>query len=222
MALVCLVTAVLAPDPAHLAAAIDGVRGQRLPAGWGWQWAVQQDGDGPGLQAWFAGDDRIRFERHGTRLGVAGARNLALARLSGDLVRTLDADDVLLPGALAGLLPHFRDPRIAWAVGQADDLEPDGTRTPFPSALPFGRVRAGELNHWAVAHGGTWPVHGAGLTVRTTALRALGGWAGVPNDEDLVMLAALSEMSDGYNDPAVSGCTAGTLDRSPGPPSSAR
>jgi hypothetical protein len=35
--------------------------------------------------------------------------------------------------------------------------------------------------------------------MRTTALRAIGGWAGLPVDEDIVMFAALSELSDGYH-----------------------
>lgn len=39
--------------------------------------------------------------------------------------------------------------------------------------------------------------------MRTEVLRALGGWAAAPIDEDIIMFAALSELAPGYNDPAV-------------------
>lgn len=140
---------------------------------------------------------------NGRQLGVPGTRNLALDRATGGLVRVLDADDVLLPDALSSLIPHFERTNIHWAVGQADDLMTDGKRVQWEPLIPTGRVRAGAVNDWAIAHGGNWPIHGAGLTMRTDTLRAFGGWAGTPNDEDLVMFAALSEVCDGYNDPGI-------------------
>jgi ABC-type sugar transport system permease subunit len=33
-----------------------------------------------------------------------------------------------------------------WAIGQADDLMPDGTRRPYPSPIPFGVMKAGQVN----------------------------------------------------------------------------
>jgi hypothetical protein len=36
--------------------------------------------------------------------------------------------------------------------------------------------------------------------IRTTPLRALGGWTGIPHDDDVSMFAALSEITDGYYD----------------------
>lgn len=50
---------------------------------------------------------------------------------------------------------------------------------------------------------GNWPIHCAGLMMRTATLRALGGWAATPADDDLAMFAALSKVVDGYNDPAL-------------------
>jgi hypothetical protein len=118
---------------------------------------------------------------------------------TGDLIQVMDSDDVLLPGALASLIPQFEDESIHWAVGQADDLMPDGTRIPWQSALPYGTIPAGTVNAWAEAHGGNWPIHGAGLMLRGTSLRALGGWTGLPIDEDLGMFAALPEIGKGHN-----------------------
>jgi len=39
--------------------------------------------------------------------------------------------------------------------------------------------------------------------MRTTSLRAIGGWVGAPADEDVAMFAALSEIADGYNEQVV-------------------
>ena len=115
------------------------------------------------------------------------------------LTQALDADDLLLPGALTTLIPLFEIHSIQWAVGQADDLMPDGTRKGFKTPLPFGVLPAGQVNRWAVEDGGNWPIHCAALLMRTTALRALGGWCGLPYDDDIGMFAALSELSDGYH-----------------------
>lgn len=109
---------------------------------------------------------------------------LALSRATGDLIQVLDQDDVLLPSALASLIPLFDGTPIHWAVGQADDLMPDGRRIEWESALPYGTIAAGTVNAWAEAHEANWPIHCAGLMLRTTALRAVGGWIGLPADEE--------------------------------------
>lgn len=67
-------------------------------------------------------------------------------------------------------------------------------------SLPYGRVSAGVVNRWAEENVGNWPIHCAGLFVRTAAVRAIGGWAGILNDHDIVMVAGLSETADGYNE----------------------
>ncbi|GAA4000939.1 hypothetical protein GCM10022247_21890 [Allokutzneria multivorans] len=199
MPLISIITAVHAPGAAFLSETITSVRRQELPGGWDLEWLVQEDGADPCLESHFADVPFAAYEPNGAQLSIAETRNLALTRARGDLVQVLDSDDVLLPGALSALIPLFDDDRIHWAVGQADDLLPSGERKSFESALPYGMIPAGQVNSWAEAHGGNWPVHCAGLAMRTTSLRALGGWIGLPSDEDIAMFAALSEMSDGYN-----------------------
>ncbi|WP_433792697.1 glycosyltransferase family 2 protein [Actinoplanes sp. CA-252034] len=199
MPTVTIITAAYAPSAAYLAETIASVRAQEVPEGWELEWIVQEDGKDPSLGHHFADVSCARYKANGVQLGIAATRNLGLARATGDLVQVLDSDDVLLPGALMALIPRFQEHEIHWAVGQADDLMPDGTRVEWESALPYGIVPAGSVNRWAEDHGGNWPTHCAGLMLRAVALRAIGGWVGLPGDEDIAMFAALSEITEGYN-----------------------
>lgn len=199
MPAISIITAAFAPSAEYLNETVRCVKEQQLPPGWELEWIVQEDGESASLADRFSGLDYTRYEANGVHLGIASTRNLALSRATGDLIQILDSDDVLLPGALAALIPQFDDLRIHWAVGQADDLMPDGTRIAWESALPYGTISAGTVNAWAESHGGNWPIHCAGLMLRTTALRAVGGWTGLPSDEDIGMFAALSEISNGHN-----------------------
>jgi hypothetical protein len=61
----------------------------------------------------------------------------------------------------------------------------------------------GAVNDWAIAHRVAWPIHPSGLTVRTQLLRAVGGWGAATSSADVAMLAAVSELNAGYNDPTV-------------------
>lgn len=202
MPVVSILTAAYAPSARFLPEAMRSVLSQELPAGWELEWVVQEDGESPELQDVLSGDSRVKYAANGAALGIGATRNVALSRVAGELTQVLDHDDVLLPGALASLLPTFSDPQIQWAVGQADDLLSDGTREEWPSALPFGHVPMGSVNKWAIEHEGNWPIHCAGLMMRTSTVRAIGGWAGFPYDDDVIMFACLSEIADGYNEPS--------------------
>ncbi|QQQ78249.1 glycosyltransferase [Saccharothrix sp. 6-C] len=201
MPTVSVITAAYGPSAHHLAETARGVRAQQLPPGWSLEWVVQEDGERPVLAD--ALGAQAEYGHNGTRLGIAATRNLALARASGALVQNLDHDDVLLPHALATLIRRFEEHPIHWAVGAADDLLEDGARRSWDSAMPFGLLPAGDVNRWAERHGGNWPVHGGGLMMRADTLRAIGGWTGIPVDDDLAALVAVSELADGWNDPTV-------------------
>jgi glycosyltransferase involved in cell wall biosynthesis len=90
----------LDPGP-YLAEALAGVVGQLGP---GDELVVQDacstDGSAAVLDAAAAADRRVRVVHEPDR-GQSDALNRALARARGDLVGWLNADDVLLPGALA-------------------------------------------------------------------------------------------------------------------------
>lgn len=200
---VSIITAAYAPSAEFLAETIASVTLQELPSGWDLEWIVQEDGEHPVLESSFSKIPYVKYAANERQLGIPGTRNLALDRATGGLLRVLDSDDVLLPGALSSLIPYFTSGQIHWAVGQADDLMTDGRRVKWEPLIPVGVVKAGAVNDYAIENGGNWPIHCAGLMARTDTVRAVGGWAGTPNDEDIVMFAALSEMCDGVNDESV-------------------
>jgi len=81
---------------------------------------VQDDAstDGTGSVVDGIADPRVRYARHGRRLGVAATRNACLARARGRYVAWLDADDEHLPGMLARQVEALEaDPGIGLAHG---------------------------------------------------------------------------------------------------------
>lgn len=175
------------------------VAAQHLPVGWDFEWLVQEDGDAPVAEHLC---DGARYEANGARLGPNATRNLALSRAHGEFVAVLDYDDVLLPGGLATVICAFENhPGIGWAVGQADDLV-DGHRVPFELTYPCGIVPAGLVGR-LYEETGLCQVACAGLVAPTVIARAFGGWGAIPRAGDVALLIALSEIYDGYQEPAV-------------------
>src|SRR5216684_2531259 len=72
---------------------------QDLPAGWEWQWLVQEDGQTGEVAAMLPDDPRISAGS-GRPGGDSTARNMCLSRAAGELIKVLDADDQLTPGIL--------------------------------------------------------------------------------------------------------------------------
>ena len=203
MPTVSIITPLFQPNPEHLRETIRGVAEQGLPDDWNLVWVIQEDGPECTASDVLSDHGWITYEANGSHLGVAATRNIALTRATGELVQVLDQDDYLLPDALATLIPRFSDPATHWAIAQADDLHEDGSRTSWPSALPFGKVPPGLANSNAIERDGNWQVHCAGLMLRTQVLRALGGWITGWGDDDIIMFAGLSAITQGYNDPAI-------------------
>ncbi|WP_433467076.1 glycosyltransferase family 2 protein [Spirillospora sp. CA-128828] len=199
MPLISIITAVREPMAGHLRQAADGVAAQRLPDGWELEWLVQEDGETPTARDLCPG---ALYEANGAQLGTGTTRNFALSRARGELVAVLDHDDVLLPDGLATLIPAFTEhPGIGWAIGQADDLI-DGHRVPYPLAYPCGRVPAGTIGR-LYEETGLCQAACAGLVAPTELIRAFGGWGALPRAQDVALFIALSELLDGYQEPAV-------------------
>lgn len=186
----------------HLSDATRSILGQQLPGGWSLEWLVQHDGGTVDeLRRALGGDgDDPRLSLGANRRGgPAVARNLALARVRGSLVKVLDADDQLTPGVLRRDIDVLsRDDGVRWTTSRAVDVLPDGRIVgfeddPAPGRLPVGAV----LAYWET-HDFRPLVHPATLCAETALVDLLGGWMALPSSEDTGLLLALDAVSGGY------------------------
>ncbi|RKT84157.1 Glycosyl transferase family 2 [Saccharopolyspora antimicrobica] len=168
---------------------------QELPPGWDWQWIVQEDGDTGFLRGVLPSDPRI--SAGASQQGRAAmARTMGLARAEGELIRALDADDVLPDGALEQEIKALASsPEYAWSVSPTLDLMPDGSlvpgpRDPEPGPLPPGALYEGQA-------AGSLQVVGTTLCTYTALVRALGGWQALYSDEDVALLLAVEAVAPG-------------------------
>jgi glycosyltransferase involved in cell wall biosynthesis len=203
MPLLSVLTAAHAGRADLLARAGESVAAQRLPDDWRLEWVVQEDGAEPSLAGVVERFPFGRHAAHGEQLGIATTRNLALTRVDGELVHVLDSDDELLPDAISVAVEAFQAHQtVHWVAAQADDLLPDDTRRAYQLRYPTGYVEPGKINDFTAEHGEP-PIHCAGLTMRTSTVRALGGWAANPRSEDSALFVALAELTPGYITPEV-------------------
>lgn len=196
MPTISIVTAVLDGTQQHIKETYASLVDQELPAGWNWQWVVQEDGHTGRPAAQLPDDPRISTGM-AERGRAATARTVALSRVTGHLLRGLDADDVLPPGALSrditALLEH---PECAWCVSPTVDLLPDGSLRPGPRDPDPGPLEPGFLAIGEAA--GMLQVVGSTMCTYTDLVRALGGWQALPTEEDVALLLAVEAVSDGW------------------------
>jgi glycosyltransferase involved in cell wall biosynthesis len=197
MRTISVVTPVHPPHVRFLPEAYESLRAQELPEGWGWEWLIQHDGEAESEPSF--DDPRVTFSAS-PAAGAAGARNLALARSSGEFVRNLDADDLLTGGALERdvqiLLAHQN---VGWVTSAALDLLPDGEVVSWASGDPGERVlEPGWLLDVFISNEWRLPVVPGTMCVRRDLLLALGGWMALPRSEDTGLLMALQTVSAGY------------------------
>jgi len=116
--------------------------------------------------------------------GLGAARMTGVLATSGDYVFCLDADDRLLPGALAKLAAVLDgDPGLALAWG---DYRLFGERS-------WRQETAPSLDRWQIGYQNDIP---ASVLVRRPALLAAGGWELRGGYEDWDMLMALAERGE--------------------------
>ncbi|MER7331202.1 MULTISPECIES: glycosyltransferase [unclassified Micromonospora] len=196
--LVSVITPVHAPSIEHLAGAYESLAKQEMPAGWDWQWLVQEDGQTGALVDALPDDPRISLGT-GRSGGPGVARTLALARVSGDLIKVLDADDQLTPGALARDIAAFTaHPQIGWTTSRVLDLLPDGSTAGWEKDPAGGVVARGSVLSFWRANDYRASVHPATLCLRRDLVFALGGWMALPASEDTGLLLAANAVSEGY------------------------
>ncbi|MEU0596253.1 glycosyltransferase family 2 protein [Streptomyces ardesiacus] len=182
-------------DAALLLEAFTSVAAQKLPAGWSWEWIVQLDGRRGEATRSLPQDSRVRIAC-GRQGGAGVARTLGLARAKGEVVRTLDADDLLTEGALVRDIETLEaHPDIAWCVSGCLDLLPDGALVPGPYDPPEGPLLLRTLQEAFAAD--AFPVVGTHLAARSSLLRALGGWPAFPALEALALVMFCAAVSPG-------------------------
>jgi glycosyltransferase involved in cell wall biosynthesis len=196
--LVSVITPVHAPSIEHLADTYGSLAKQEMPTGWDWQWLVQEDGQSGVLVDALPDDPRISLGT-GRPGGPGVARTLALSRVSGQLIKVLDADDQLTPGALARDIAAFEaHPQIGWTTSRVLDLLPDGSTAGWDKDPAGGVVDRGAVLSFWQANDYRASVHPATLCLRRDLVFALGGWMALPASEDTGLLLAASAVSDGY------------------------
>jgi glycosyltransferase involved in cell wall biosynthesis len=191
---ISVLTAALDPPPAFM---LDALRSLQAQDEVRWEWVIQLDGeDPPPPPQQLLAEPRVSVRANGRRLGSAATRNRALVRTQAALVQNLDADDQLLPGALAaGRQALAGDAELAFAFGRTVDLLPDGSRRgSWREQIPFapGRIEAGAIGaRWLQS--GSDPLPLSPIIYRRRLLFAYGGWAALSVLEDTALVLALAE-----------------------------
>jgi glycosyltransferase involved in cell wall biosynthesis len=136
----------------HLSGAIASALAQDVPL----EVLVHDDAstDGTADVARASGDPRVRVVSHARRIGVAANRSSCVAAASGSHIAWLDADDELLPGALARQVAVLEaHPEVALVHAGHEVVDEGGRRLPDwpapfpgdavePSAVAFGHLLA--------------------------------------------------------------------------------
>jgi glycosyltransferase involved in cell wall biosynthesis len=141
---------------------------------------------------------RVTMLRLDRRLSVGAARNVGLAAVSTPFVCFLDADDVLLPGALARMRARLAArPSAVVAVAGCDAwIEATGetVRWGWPRPLAYRLAAHRRLFATATALRNAYPT--TGVLMRTAAMRAAGGFADADHEEDWLPAVALAARGD--------------------------
>ncbi|WP_431878866.1 glycosyltransferase family 2 protein [Amycolatopsis sacchari] len=192
MPTISVISAVHAGARDYLADAYESLVKQELPDGWCWEWCLQEDGDTGLAERVLPPDERVLIG-HGLPGRAAVARTMALTRATGVVLRTFDADDVLLPGALARDIEALGT--AAWCTSAALDLLPDGTTVPGPYDPPDGPVEPGRF--LAEQREDRLSVLAATFAAHTALVWALGGWPALTGAETIGLLLAAEGVAPG-------------------------
>ncbi|MGA1461271.1 MAG: glycosyltransferase family 2 protein [Ilumatobacteraceae bacterium] len=190
---------------------------QELPANWRLRWYVQEDGEPSEIRSFIQSlaPEAVDYASSGSHGGVAEARNLALARTSGDVVMILDADDRMTAGAVARSLQVLasgyewcgfaavddHDGRISVRDGRYSvRLYPDGSLPTEANAFVkedwVGDFAKGALRScWEEF--GLFPFHPTTFATATQFVWDVGGWPGLARDEDTALILAISDRHHG-------------------------
>ena len=214
---VSVITAVSASHTRFLPEVWRSLSSQDLPENWKFRWYVQEDGEPSEIRSFIQslGPEVADYASSGGQGGVAEARNLALARTSGEVVVLLDADDQLTQGAIGRALQMLQrgyewcgfsavddhDGQISMREGgYSARLNNNGSMP--PEANSFVRLEwvkdfaKGKLRScWEEF--GVFPFHPATFATATQLLWDVGGWPALARDEDTALILAISDIHHG-------------------------
>jgi glycosyltransferase involved in cell wall biosynthesis len=161
-----------------------------------WEWIVQVDGGRSALRelpSAIRQDPRVSLEANGRWFGQAVTRNLALERVRHPLLQTVDADDLLLPGALATAAAALvSEPDLALAFGRTWELEPGHGMRPGKNLYRPGRIEPQVLLRDWERRGGSCSIVVASAMWRTVCVDAQGGWPATVAGMDVMLLLAVA------------------------------
>lgn len=197
MPTISVLTAVHPVGALHIDSAYHSLALQFLPEGWHWEWLVQEDGEDCDLGRKLPRDSRISIDRS-PKGGPGPSRSTALGRASGTLIKVLDADDMLAPGALSRDILTATNHRVSWTVSAALDLFPDGSIASPDWHPDHGPLPRGSLASYWRSHNHRLSVHPATLCIDRDLAVALGGWSPLPTSEDTDLLLSANVVADGY------------------------
>jgi glycosyltransferase involved in cell wall biosynthesis len=132
-------------------------------------------------------DPRFRILADGRRRGLGAALNLALAQVTTEFIARMDGDDICPPTRFALQVEYLDQHPAVGAVGTRFTYFGDGGRTGFARRLPLTHEEIlCDLNEGAL------PLIHASLVIRTSMLRAIGGYrlSGVGEDWDMFLRLA--------------------------------
>lgn len=208
-----IITPVAAAHGGLLVDAWRSIRDQRMPAGWVLRWYVQEDGPASAVREFVGslGAEAADYAASGSPGGAAEARNLALARTTGEFVMLLDADDRLTAGAATrviatlsatfgwcgfaalderdGTVTH-RDGGYSLRLGTQRDVPPESSR--FDQGQWVGEVERGAVREcWE--RFAVLPFHPATFAADARLIWKVGGWPALSRDEDTALILAVSD-----------------------------
>ncbi|MFJ4276147.1 glycosyltransferase family 2 protein [Streptomyces coelicoflavus] len=196
--IISVVTPVYDGGAKYLRETYESVRDERahLPEGWEVQWLVQEDGT-TGRPLAVIPEEPWISTGMSSKGGAGATRTLALSRAKGELIRALDADDMLLPGGLARDIAAMEaHPELGWCISAGLDLLPDGATVMGPYDPPEGLLTYETL--LTAYDDDHFPVISTHLTARTQLLLAAGAWPSIPAWEAIAAVMCCAALSDGW------------------------
>lgn len=206
--LISVITAVGRREPDYLRAAgmsLLGASTMSTPDGTGVEWILAIDSDS-GISPQEVHDvvqhvpvTRIITMSEGPHSGPGPARNAALRIANGYWVYVLDSDDTVNTPGLADMVAMATRYRVAWAAGKTYEMTPHMKPLWAGPTDPWGPGIVPKNAFWNFRkeRNGRNPVMPNATIIQRDPLRAAGGWADLPKNEDVAMMCVLSSQHEG-------------------------